>query len=440
MHSIRIPLLAATICACLVSCGGAAELPKPKPVLTKWIPLWENASSLARKEKKPILAYFCSSDGEAYTGKLEKEVLNTEMFREWAAQNVILFKVDFPREKPLSGNMKSQAERLKKRYSLIYIPTFILMDYSGNAFARGGWDQAKLRDEEPKENPKAWINWLDTSIKNKPPDELIVKQKNLTECIAYGKKHFISSVILINHDQTPRTMTAKDDITHNQTFVKFMNRNVAYCEVEWPFDSDTSLEANTFRQFATAQNLSTTAPLQLCVLDMQTNKVNFRLTAIDPLRADIIVNMIESKLPKLDYNSGWITDWHMANAIAQQQKRYIFICFTSMDAPGVNFSQKIFDEIFKTDEFKKYAIKHLVTIQVDFPTIAKQEAPLVAQNKMLAQMYNIKGFPSVFVLNPQGQKIGDAKYMKGGPEEFIKQLDAAVKNDEERRAFLAGER
>jgi hypothetical protein len=30
--------------------------------------------------------------------------------------------------------------------------------------------------------------------------------------------------------------------------------------------------------------------------------------------------------------------------------------------------------------------------------------------------------------------------MKGGPEEFIKQVDAAVKNDMERQAFLSGER
>ena len=63
-----------------------------------------------------------------------------------------------------------------------------------------------------------------------------------------------------------------------------------------------------------------------------------------------------------------------------------------------------------------------------------------AQNKTLAEMYAIRGYPMVILLNPLGQKIGDAKYLKGGPAPFIKQMDAAIKADEDRRAFLAGER
>jgi thioredoxin-related protein len=437
---MRISLLITLLAGCMVSLGPAAEPVKPKPKVTKWIPLWEGASLQARKEKKVILAYFSGSDWEPFTQKLEKEVLNTDLFRDWAAKNVILLQIDYPREKQLSPSIKGQNERLKQRYSIVKIPTFIFMDYSGLPFARAGWDEARLRDDEAKEQPKAWIKFLDETLRNKPPDEALVKQKNLTECMAYGKKHFISSVILINHDRIDRTLAAKEDLTHNQQYVKFMNRNVAYCEVEWPFDGDNSPDAAAFRTFAAAQNIQPSS-LELCVYDMQTNKVNFRLTSIDPARADNIVKMVEEHLPKIDYNSGWIDDYHMATAIAQQQKRYIFICFTSMDSS--EYSKKIFDEIFNSDDFQKFARKRLVTLQIDFPTVAAtaatQPAGLVAQNKTLAEMYAVKGFPQVIVMNPLAQKIGDAKYMKGGPAEFLKQLQIAIKADEERRAFLAGE-
>jgi protein disulfide-isomerase len=273
-------------------------------------------------------------------------------------------------------------------------------------------------------------------IKNKPPDEELVRQKDLTACITYGKKHFISGVMIINKGRGEREMAAKDDLVHNQQFVRYMNHNVSYTEIEWPYDSDTSAEALAFRNFAAIQNIEP-VPLQLIVWDMQTNKVNFRLKAIDPQRADQIVAMIEQHLPKIDYNAGWIEDYRLATAIAQQQKRYILIAFTAMDSS--EFSRKAFEEIFETDEFKKYARKHLVTVKIDFPTKATQPAGLISQNKTLAETYAVRGFPYMILLNPLAQKIGNAKYMKGGPEVFLKPLQASVKNDEDRRAFLAGE-
>jgi len=441
MHPVRVSLILGLVVSCLASVGPAAEIAKPKPAppakpkLTQWIPLFETASLKARKEKKNILAYFSGSDWDPFTLKLEKEVLNTDLFRDWAAGNVILFQADFPQNKKLSINQKSQNDRFKQKYSIIKVPTFILMDFAGVPFARGGFDEAKLREVEAKGEPHAWIKWLEEMIKNKPPDEALIRQKDLTTCLTYGRKHFISAVIIINKGRPEREMTQKDDLIHNQQFVRYMNHNVAYTEIEWPYDSDTSPEAIAFRNFAAVQNLDP-VPLQLVVWDMQTNKVNFKLKAIDAGRADNIIAMIEQHLPKIDYNAGWIEDYRLATAIAQQQKRYILIAFTAMDSS--DFSKKIFEEIFDTDEFKKYARKHLVTVKVDFPTATTQPAGTVSQNKTLAEMYAVRGFPYMIVLNPLAQKIGDAKYMKGGPEVFLKELQAAVKNDEDRRAFLSG--
>ena len=73
-------------------------------------------------------------------------------------------------------------------------------------------------------------------------------------------------------------------------------------------------------------------PLQLLVWDMQTNKVKGKIAGFDPNHTDGLIANIESQLPKLDYNNGWIEDYRKAQAIAAQQKRYIFLTFTSMDS------------------------------------------------------------------------------------------------------------
>ncbi|HWE01896.1 MAG TPA: thioredoxin fold domain-containing protein [Tepidisphaeraceae bacterium] len=439
MRCVRYSFIAVLLLAVLTPLDGAADMaakPKPKQRLTKWIPLFDAALLQARKEKKCILAYFTGSDWAPFSQKLEKDVLNTDLFREWAAANVILFEADYPKEKSISANIKTQNDRLKQKFSIIKVPTFVLMDSSGLPFARAGYDEAKLRDDEATDQPKAWLKYLDDTIKNRPPDEVLIKQKNFTACVAYGKKHFLSSVFLVNQGRLERTMSIKEELTHNQLFVRFINHNVAYTEFDWPYDADTSPEAASWRAFAASQNVAPSA-LQLIVMDMQTGKVRAKIASIDPAHAESMVQLVENSLRRLDYNGGWIDDYHTAQAVAQQQKRFIFLCFTAMDSS--EFSKKIFEEIFDTEEFKDYAKKHLVTVRIDFPTATTQPTSLATQNKMLAEMYAIRGFPWCICLNPQGQKIADSKYMKGGPEVFLKELSTTIKLEEDRRALLLGE-
>src|SRR6185437_5840036 len=158
-----------------------------------------------------------------------KEVLNTDMFRDWAAEHVILFQADFPKEpKKNMGTIKGQNDRLKQRYGIIKVPTFILMDFSGLPFARASYEEAKLRAEETKEHPKAWIAFLEETIKNRPKDEDPVRQKHLRECLRYAKKHYISATILINQGRGEHEMAAKEELMHNQQFIRFLNRNVSF--------------------------------------------------------------------------------------------------------------------------------------------------------------------------------------------------------------------
>ncbi|MEZ0263515.1 MAG: hypothetical protein ACAI43_02215, partial [Phycisphaerae bacterium] len=60
------------------------------------------------------------------------------------------------------------------------------------------------------------------------------------------------------------------------------------------------------------------------------------------------------------------------------------------------------------------------------------------QNKGQADLYGIRGYPYCILVNPKGQKIGEAKYMKGGPKTFLAELKKVYDKDTERR-LLTGQ-
>src|SRR2546428_4440875 len=94
----------------------------------KWITNFNNAAGQARNDDKLILAYFRGSDWCPSCKKLDKEVLNTDPFIEWAEKNVVLLDVDFPADKKQSPAQKKQNEALKDRYGVLKTPTFVFLD------------------------------------------------------------------------------------------------------------------------------------------------------------------------------------------------------------------------------------------------------------------------------------------------------------------------
>lgn len=408
--------------------GAGAERLK----VTPWHVNFDQAASLARKEDKVILAYFSGSDWDPWTEKLEKDVLNTELFRDWAKQNVILLQMDFPRGRHPSAIVKQQGEKLKARYSIGKVPTFLFLDPYGEPYARAGYDELKLHDEETRGEPKAAIAFLQQTLAKRPKIEPLITHGSFSQTYAYAKAHYATLVLLLTHGNVRLAMRQREELLKDQTFVKFVNRNVVFGQVEWPQDSDTSKDSQSFRDFAARHKLAP-MPLQLIVWE-RPDEVKAKIYGLTPDRVDEIISKIQAQLPHIDYTSGWITDYNKARTIASQQNRYVFLAFTSSDSS--EWSQKMDKEVFQSEQFKEYARRKLVLVRVDFPTATTLPAELAQQNKTLAEMFNVRGFPLVIVINPLGQRVVESKYLKGGPEVFLSELDPVIARDTMRRAAL----
>lgn len=122
-----------------------------------------------------------------------------------------------------------------------------------------------------------------------------------------------------------------------------------------------------------------------------------------------------------DAKPGWLTDIKQAKERAKSDKKLILVDFTGSDWCG--WCIKLDREVFSKPEFKDYADKNLVLLEVDFPKRKELSATQKAHNLELAEEYGIQGFPTVIVLNGEGRKVGELGYMPGGPSAFLAELD-----------------
>ena len=122
---------------------------------------------------------------------------------------------------------------------------------------------------------------------------------------------------------------------------------------------------------------------------------------------------------------GWSEDFKGGLAKAKAEKKRVLVDFTGSDWCG--WCVKLDREVFSQPEFKEYAAKNLVLVEVDFPRTKAQTEEQKAQNKALAEKYSIRGYPTVLIFNAAGKEIGKLGYMQGGPQAFIEALEKLPK-------------
>jgi len=121
----------------------------------------------------------------------------------------------------------------------------------------------------------------------------------------------------------------------------------------------------------------------------------------------------------------WMTDLSLAKTKAKAEKKLVMLDFTGSDWCG--WCIRLNKEVFSKPEFAEYAAKNLVLVEVDFPRKKQQTEEMKKANQTLQEKYDIKGYPTIIVLNGAGSKIGETGYMEGGPKAFIAELDKIKK-------------
>jgi len=120
----------------------------------------------------------------------------------------------------------------------------------------------------------------------------------------------------------------------------------------------------------------------------------------------------------------WLTDMKEAMARARKEKKPILADFTGSDWCG--WCKKLKNEVFDTREFKEWAEKNVILLELDYPHEKPQSDELRRQNEQLKAKYRIRGYPTILFLDARGKVIGQSGYLPGGPKAWLKDAEETI--------------
>ena len=138
-----------------------------------WLINYEDAYNQSIEQNKPIMANFTGSDWCGWCKKLKKAVFDTDTFKKWAEQNVILFELDYPRRTPQDSDIKQQNANLQRTFGQLVrgFPTVLIFDIE-RVFKEDGsksQDNIKIIGQRMgyMADPVSFINVAETNLKNR---------------------------------------------------------------------------------------------------------------------------------------------------------------------------------------------------------------------------------------------------------------------------------
>jgi len=122
-----------------------------------WLTNYDQALNQAKTENKQVLVDFTGSDWCGWCMKLDREVFSREEFKDFAARNLVLLKVDFPKGQPLPATEQAQNDKLAGEFRIEGFPTIVILNPDGSkggqfGYVEGGPEAflAELAKDAPK--------------------------------------------------------------------------------------------------------------------------------------------------------------------------------------------------------------------------------------------------------------------------------------------------
>lgn len=98
---------------------------------TVWITDYKKAQQQAKSTHKFLLLQFTGSDWCPPCRLMQKEILSTREFQDYASKNFVLMEVDFPRARVQAPEVAEQNQMLAHQFGIEAFPTIIILNTEG---------------------------------------------------------------------------------------------------------------------------------------------------------------------------------------------------------------------------------------------------------------------------------------------------------------------
>jgi thioredoxin-related protein len=130
----------------------------------------------------------------------------------------------------------------------------------------------------------------------------------------------------------------------------------------------------------------------------------------------------------------WMDDFEAAKARAAKEHKEVLVQFEGSD--WCPWCKKLNEEIFSSQNFLREAQEKYVLVKIDFPKKFKLPEKTQEQNEGLSQKYKIDGLPSVVLMDAEGAAYKYTSYEEVSPENYLKMVEQASEEKQQRNNFL----
>ena len=131
----------------------------------------------------------------------------------------------------------------------------------------------------------------------------------------------------------------------------------------------------------------------------------------------------------------WYTDLNKAVNISLSENKPLMLFFTGSDWCG--WCIRLKKEVFNYPEFETWTKNNVVLVELDFPRRKTIDPRILKQNRELARIFGVSGYPTVWFVNPQKLdsnklnfvKLGKLGYLAGGTNKWISEAEKFLINN-----------
>lgn len=156
------------------------------------------------------------------------------------------------------------------------------------------------------------------------------------------------------------------------------------------------------------------------------NSASLRSLTVWKLAGDRVA-AIEETISDSDYVplEIWHESYATAQRIAAEHDEAVLVVFTGSDfcKPCKDLKRKVLD----SDEFMAWTEGKVVLLELDYPRETKQSAAIKEQNEALKQRYQITRYPTILLLDHNGDVLGQIAAEKDQtPVSFMEKAEAIL--------------
>lgn len=125
-------------------------------------------------------------------------------------------------------------------------------------------------------------------------------------------------------------------------------------------------------------------------------------------------------------NIRWLDDYEQAVNESKSTSKPILLLFTGTG--WCAYCDKLEEEVLTTPDFARAVGNKFIFVKINYPTPDNLSPKLAAQHKQLQDKYDIRGFPSVILIDSQQKQMGQTGYRSGGGQSYAQHLQKIVQD------------